>query len=639
MLQKTILTIALFILCSFSNFYAQNLVSNPGFEKHGDMICLGCYGHEKFASLVENWRNLGFFADLYSTDYTFSNVELDRGYNHEKYFPFKGKAMVWLPAYLKSTEKYISKGGGGYLETTLRAELEKGKLYSMECWIHIRDISATMNAEQFPFLRHFGLSFSDKHFKLLQPNKELLETDSPFILDTVVIGEWVKLEHIIRPTRDLKYLIIGWFQHPYEPILLPHNHDITHFDYFVDDIVVKEIKSPDSIHVAQAIDYPFLNPPKRKVAKQKPVSQNAVVFFDFASDSLTSSAKRTLDTLVFKIKQDKTLVLELSGHTDIIGSKNKSLSLKRANTVKNYLMTKGGAEAWRFEISSFGEQKPIADNATETGRQLNRRVEISPAKHKVPEKLYKLASQAALQNKVDSAFYYLIAWQKFEEVNHILLLYDPDLTSLHNHKKWNGVKSFVRASFDKYKKSALAFRLANLYCKDQRYRGLGTDFEKAKGYIPEPLDISYEESMEMLPSEKPQIEKNTKELIEIFDTEGWPAPAEVGKELVEVPILLLLHSEDISLHKKYLDLTEKAFQDGKIKGKWYATVVDRIVQDEKGVQRYGTTYSASEENPYHYEIGPLEFPSKVDSLRATVGMPPLTLRSFDVVEEPDFSNE
>jgi len=69
--------------------------------------------------------------------------------------------------------------------------------------------------------------------------------------------------------------------------------------------------------------------------------------------------------------------VEIEGHTDNVGSdtSNQSLSERRAESVKSYLLQQGiGTQ--RLSSTGKGEGQPIGDNNTETGRQQNRRVEI-----------------------------------------------------------------------------------------------------------------------------------------------------------------------------------------------------------------------------------------------------------------------
>jgi outer membrane protein OmpA-like peptidoglycan-associated protein len=67
----------------------------------------------------------------------------------------------------------------------------------------------------------------------------------------------------------------------------------------------------------------------------------------------------------------------IEGYTDNIGSEsyNQKLSEKRANTVKNYLTSKG-IDSGRITVSGKGESNPVADNGTADGRAMNRRIEF-----------------------------------------------------------------------------------------------------------------------------------------------------------------------------------------------------------------------------------------------------------------------
>ena len=73
--------------------------------------------------------------------------------------------------------------------------------------------------------------------------------------------------------------------------------------------------------------------------------------------------------------------VEVAGHTDSIGtdSYNMGLSLRRANAVRDYLISKGIA-AENLTAKGYGESQPVADNQTAAGRFKNRRVELVPLK-------------------------------------------------------------------------------------------------------------------------------------------------------------------------------------------------------------------------------------------------------------------
>ncbi len=103
----------------------------------------------------------------------------------------------------------------------------------------------------------------------------------------------------------------------------------------------------------------------------------ADAFFDFDKSVLKPEGKAKLDDLVSKVKGINLEVIIAVGHTDSIGTDayNQALSLRRANAVKAYLVSKGIA-ADRIVVEGKGEKQPVASNATKEGRAKNRRVEI-----------------------------------------------------------------------------------------------------------------------------------------------------------------------------------------------------------------------------------------------------------------------
>lgn len=104
---------------------------------------------------------------------------------------------------------------------------------------------------------------------------------------------------------------------------------------------------------------------------------NADTFFDFDKSTIKPEGKQVLDQVA---QQAGTINLETIiavGHTDSIGSEayNQKLSERRANSVKQYLVSKGVA-ADRIYAEGKGELQPVASNKTRDGRAQNRRVEI-----------------------------------------------------------------------------------------------------------------------------------------------------------------------------------------------------------------------------------------------------------------------
>jgi OmpA-OmpF porin, OOP family len=113
------------------------------------------------------------------------------------------------------------------------------------------------------------------------------------------------------------------------------------------------------------------------VAAASKVTYAADAFFDFNKSVVKPAGKAKLDDLVGKIKGINLEVIIAVGHTDSVGSDayNQKLSVRRAEAVKAYLVSKG-IEKNRVYTEGKGEKQPVASNKTNEGRAKNRRVEI-----------------------------------------------------------------------------------------------------------------------------------------------------------------------------------------------------------------------------------------------------------------------
>jgi OOP family OmpA-OmpF porin len=124
--------------------------------------------------------------------------------------------------------------------------------------------------------------------------------------------------------------------------------------------------------------------PVMEVKKEEPkqpviVKQTfqAETLFDFDKSVIKPEGKKALDGVVARLQDINLEVIIAVGHTDSIGTGayNNKLGLRRAESVKAYLISKG-VEKTRVYTESKGERQPIATNKTAAGRAQNRRVEI-----------------------------------------------------------------------------------------------------------------------------------------------------------------------------------------------------------------------------------------------------------------------
>lgn len=101
------------------------------------------------------------------------------------------------------------------------------------------------------------------------------------------------------------------------------------------------------------------------------------VLFETGSSELSASSNKSLDELAAFMKRKTTMEIEVAGYTDNVGNaeSNLTLSQKRAEALRNYLLAKG-IHPSRVKAKGYGQESPVADNDTDEGRRKNRRTEI-----------------------------------------------------------------------------------------------------------------------------------------------------------------------------------------------------------------------------------------------------------------------
>lgn len=133
------------------------------------------------------------------------------------------------------------------------------------------------------------------------------------------------------------------------------------------------LSAPPAVPVAA----PPPAPPPMPVPVSERISLASDALFEFDDFALSSAGERALDALIFKMQGLKVEAIAIAGHTDSIGPDeyNRILSLRRAEAIKHYLISRGIEEA-KMVVEGKGETQPVGDNATASGRANNRRVTI-----------------------------------------------------------------------------------------------------------------------------------------------------------------------------------------------------------------------------------------------------------------------
>ncbi len=102
------------------------------------------------------------------------------------------------------------------------------------------------------------------------------------------------------------------------------------------------------------------------------------VTFDTGKATLRPDSYSQLNQVVEFLTYKKSARIEISGHTDNVGNpkNNKALSERRARACRDYLISKG-IDGSRVEARGYGDERPVASNESDAGRQLNRRIEAT----------------------------------------------------------------------------------------------------------------------------------------------------------------------------------------------------------------------------------------------------------------------
>jgi OmpA-OmpF porin, OOP family len=116
--------------------------------------------------------------------------------------------------------------------------------------------------------------------------------------------------------------------------------------------------------------------PSRKLAVGKVLRLDNLIF-EVAKSKIDPDSYDELDLVVAMMKENKSMVIQLEGHTDYLGdpSKNMKLSEQRVESVRNYLVSRG-IHKNRIKVKAFGGTMPLSRDNTPEGHRLNRRVEL-----------------------------------------------------------------------------------------------------------------------------------------------------------------------------------------------------------------------------------------------------------------------
>ena len=305
-----------------------------------------------------------------------------------------------------SLEKITPPGKREYLYTKLLCRLQEGKQYNFSIWINL-------GGNKFDHFDVWMGSSEPTHLRMIREPFEPAFTLTPANQDSVR-QRWTKYTYIYTAKGTEQFIMLGnlskggmdkskarsslriWVIYGIDNISLtpvdPSIKTCLEYNTVLKQVYDQNYRHPARLIESQQMDLSFLKNSPDTMKKGVPVIWDTMmveekksdtltipdVLFNFDSSTLNPKFIKELDSIINKLKERKFSSLEVTGHTDNIGSivYNADLSARRAKTIKEYLISKLGINASMITTKGMGEKYPRAPNTTTEGRQMNRRVEI-----------------------------------------------------------------------------------------------------------------------------------------------------------------------------------------------------------------------------------------------------------------------
>ncbi len=334
----------------------ENIVPNPGFEEYSAYPIGWFYNGKQFSKIQKYWfSSTQTSPDVYGPKVRVPNNWKEKGFGNIK--PTEGKSFVGITTYGCDAGKPHCKE---YIEVQLKEPLVPGQNYQVSVKVAQLPHTVPVNNIGFVFSNERVLHRNEECI-LLQPTVNFNQTMSYF-------GKWAKLHSQFVAKSASQYMVIGNFFLDSQTHALTGKYPYAYF--YLDDVAVRKVPPILPVPVDQHdLQFAVLAPNKLITLHN--------IYFEFDKSNLHPRSTYELKQLTAILESDPTMVIQIIGHTDDMGSDdyNKSLSLARANAVKKYLIDQA-ISATRLKVLGKGDTEPMATNNTESGRQKNRRIEF-----------------------------------------------------------------------------------------------------------------------------------------------------------------------------------------------------------------------------------------------------------------------
>jgi OOP family OmpA-OmpF porin len=352
------------ILSSLNAQYeiSDNIVPNPDFELLSRKHIGWFYNGMHFSETMKYWNSPSLTSpDIYGPDIRVPAHWAEKGFGDQT--PQSGQRMIGLTLYGCTDGKPHCRE---YAQIQLAEPLVYGQRYYVEMWVSPLARSLRVN--------NIGMAFVMDQVKAGIDTFFHLKLDPQIRVSAVVHApdeKWVRLSGYFTAKIPANYLVIGNFSPDQQTITERYEtNGFNYAYYYFDNILVKKVPPILEVPIPED-DLTRISLDKGKVIGLKDI------FFDFDKYELLPRSFIELRKLLQIMEENKSMVIEVRGHTDSYGEDeyNIWLSRKRARSVVDFLLDHD-VEKRRIQYRGFGEKAPIATNTTDEGRQLNRRVEF-----------------------------------------------------------------------------------------------------------------------------------------------------------------------------------------------------------------------------------------------------------------------
>jgi outer membrane protein OmpA-like peptidoglycan-associated protein len=524
--------------------------------------------------------------------------------------------IVYEEASPESTINCI-RGCTGYLQTTLTQPLELGEVYEISLWVLYPSTADNLEAEA-GVRSNVGFTLSLSAINI--PRNDMLETEYSFA-GALVFDEWTQIKHHIRALCPLTTITIGLFRNSHFPVTQRSaTDDVAYPFFFVDDVLVEKVNADTGTTGISATPFcRFFE--KMETDLEVATDQKIALYYASNDHHLDRNNIAKLDSFVAGVDQRWKPLYKVIAHTDNTGSENFKLSDRRLAEVSNHL--KSGARIPEFRLIGFskGSSFPVADNLSQQGRSLNRRVDIEISSLPHSAGIYRQALLQVELGNAAGALEWLTRWlNAVPPDSRILVLFDPRLNELHSHPRWSDLQRRIQTPYAHVEQPRLAFVLDSMFCVDQKHRTLEAMLLGLTGFIQD-YDTFNIPQVDATWTEIEHLDSlNTRFILDLIHRNGFPKINDVGRRPVKSVIYHFIHRGDSLLLQEHLPVIRAHCMVGEAEWPDYAMAYDKWLRLRNLPQEYGTQYEFIDVSRSALMLAPLDNLDQVNERRVRLGM-------------------